>query len=255
MPLIISVPHGGALVPQDIPNRDFGSYKKDRETVLMLKEIVAAFEKRNLRPYVVQMNVHRRKIDVNRGTKEGAQHDDMLKLHRRYHEYLMKVRGEVSKKYKGGLLVDLHGQNYRPNFIEIGYSLSMEDINRLEKLSLDYLRKESSFGALIDKGVKPLEIVYGKHSLGALIAKSSYKVTPSADYPSIDEKHFNGVYILHRHVVTKKEGITGVNLELCFRGVRDTEKNRARFALAFSKATVNFLEHNYGVKLPWKKTS
>lgn len=255
MPLIISVPHGGALVPQNIPNRDFGSYKKDKETILTLKEIVAAFEDKGLRPYVVVMNIHRRKIDVNRGTKEGAQDPEMLKLHRRYHDYLKRAREEVSGKFGGGVLIDLHGQNYRKGFIEIGYSLAMDDINKIGELPISYLKKESSFKALLDRKMSATEIVLGKKSLGGLLTTEGYKVMPSAEYPTIDDRHFNGVYILHRHVVTKDEKIFGANLELCLYGIRDTEKNRKKFAKAFRKAVIIFLRDNYEIKLPWKKQS
>jgi N-formylglutamate amidohydrolase len=102
VPVLITVPHGGALVPQNIPNRDFGSYKKDRETILTLKEILKEYDLTNKKPYFVCMNLHRRKIDVNRGSREGAQNAEMLKVYKDYHNKIREFRLEIQKNTEKG---------------------------------------------------------------------------------------------------------------------------------------------------------
>lgn len=244
IPLIITVPHGGALVPQDIPNRDFGSYKKDRETILVLKEILYEFSLQKYAPYYIHMNLHRRKIDVNRGSKEGAQTKEMLKTYKEYHNTIRKMRLEMQEKFGAGMLIDLHGQKSKKGFIEIGYGLNKEELVRGSRDNADVLYKKSSIGYLLNNGQHASEIVFGAESLGDCFLKY-YKVYPSSRYQEISDPHFNGVYTLQRHVVKrKKEKMFGANLELCYFGIRDCSKNRKRFARIFCKAIMGYLDKN-----------
>lgn len=254
MPLIISVPHGGALILQHIQNRDFGSYKKDKNTILVAKEIENEFAKIGFRPYVICMNVHRRKIDVNRGSKEGAQHPEMLVLYKDYHKTIMDWRKSIQKRYGYCFLIDLHGQKEKRGFIEIGYGLPKEYLSSLDNLDSEILKKYSSARYLIERSGSTRDIIVGKKSLGNLLSSQKYKIFPSEDCQHIEEAHYNGVYILRRHVVKRnKAKIFGINLELCFAGIRDTEKNRQEFAELLTGAIIKYLKINMGTNQTWLK--
>lgn len=252
MPLIIAVPHGGAMIPQDIPNRDFGSIKKDRHTIQVAKAIVESFESRGLKPYLITMNLHRRKIDVNRGSKEGAQDPRMLAIYKDYHNIIKSWRLKIQKKYGYCLIVDLHGQISSRGFVELGYGLTKEHILSLDDLDIDELSKYSSLRVLLKKFKNSQEVFIGKRSFGNILMKYGYSVFPSKDIKHIEDVHFNGVYTLHRHVVKRRnEKNIGFNIELSYDGIRDTEKNRIKFASAFSSAVTEYLKINFRPNQKW----
>ncbi len=244
IPLIITVPHGGALVPQNIPNRDFGSYKKDKDTNLVLKSIVEDFKRKNQQPYFVVMYLHRRKIDVNRGSREGAQCNEMLRVYKEYHSIIREFRIEVQKKFNAGLMIDLHGQKAKKGYIEIGYGLSKELLDDLRNSDVDedLIYKQSSLKFLINNGHHAHDLVFGAKSLGAFLSKN-FNVYPSPQHQLLDEIHYNGVYTLQRHVIKrKKENMIGANLELCYEGIRDTKKNREEFAKTFVQSVNRYIK-------------
>jgi hypothetical protein len=254
MPVLISVPHGGALVPDDIPNRDFGSYKKDRNTVLVSKSILRAFETKGLKPYVIVMELHRRRIDVNRGSKEGAQHPEMLAVYKSYHNTIKEWRREIQQKFGYCLLIDLHGQKAKRGFVELGYGLSKEHLSSLDSLDKEELKKYSSLRLLLSEAEKAHDVIIGDRSFGTILSQGGYEVFPSLDCQHLEEIHFNGVYTLHRHVVNRrKEKMFGLNLELSFEGIRDTEVNREKFAASLAIAIEKYLSINFGKDQRWKR--
>jgi hypothetical protein len=253
IPVLITVPHGGSLVLDDVPNRDFGSYKKDRNTLLVAKEIVAVFETKGLKPYVVILELHRRKIDVNRGSKEGAQNVEMLKVYKQYHSAIKDFRRQIQKKYGYCLLIDLHGQKERRGFVELGYGLKKEHLEALDDLKADELEKYSSLRHLL-KDSSAKEIIFGEKSFGTILTKRGYEVFPGSNHHFLKEAHFNGVYTLHRHVINRsRERIFGFNLELSFEGIRDTALNRERFSKALVDSIIEYLKVNLGKNQGWLK--
>lgn len=247
IPLIISVPHGGSLSPSLIKNREHGCFKKDRNTIEIAKEFQAKMLERGLVPYFVIMKLHRRKIDVNRGSREGASDENSLAAYKEYHKKLMRFRKNIKKKFGGGVLIDLHGQSHRNGLIELGYSVPKQKINKIKEVSKPYLLKHSSIASLIRKGFSGEELIVGSSALGSLFEGAGYPSLPSNKHQNIKERHMNGVYILHRHVVTKNEGIIGINLELCYEGIRDTKENLVSFSGIFAQVVIKFLNTFYKI--------
>ena len=74
LPIIISAPHGGDLIPSEIPDRTYGTMVTDSNTKELTLAIKNAFlSKLGKTPYVIINNLKRTKFDANRDSIEGAQ--------------------------------------------------------------------------------------------------------------------------------------------------------------------------------------
>src|SRR6476646_1894719 len=73
LPLILSAPHGGREKPEELPDREQGTFAFDTNTQELARAIASELETRTGRwPHVIICRVHRRKIDCNREIGEGA---------------------------------------------------------------------------------------------------------------------------------------------------------------------------------------
>ena len=74
LPIIISAPHGGNIIPSEIPDRTYGTMVTDSNTKELTLAIKNAFLlKIGKTPYVIINNLKRTKFDANRDSIEGAQ--------------------------------------------------------------------------------------------------------------------------------------------------------------------------------------
>lgn len=139
--LIISAPHGGSILPADVPDRTAGGCRRKtglhanvctwfyndscldgepcasttvKDTLSdQFAENVAneLSEKWSLRPYVVIGKWSRRKIDFNREINEATfNYPEAILAYQSYHSNIEQAVNEVSQKFGKGLLLDIHGQ-------------------------------------------------------------------------------------------------------------------------------------------------
>jgi len=123
LPIIISIPHGGHLFPDDIPDRkqSFPSVVKSndintQEIGRQLFDLIAkAFKGR--KPYMVINHLGRSKLDVNRTLKEGAEgisgssiSSDTQTAWNDYHNFMCNAVKEIEESFGRGLLIDIHGK-------------------------------------------------------------------------------------------------------------------------------------------------
>lgn len=126
MNLILSAPHGGNLMPEDIPDRSSGicfratngSEKCCKTTVVRdtrsdeFTENVAneLYRTLGVKPFVVIGKWHRKKIDFNRELVEGTlNHPEAILAYEDYHHTLNQAVQQVKQHFGQGLLIDLHG--------------------------------------------------------------------------------------------------------------------------------------------------
>jgi N-formylglutamate amidohydrolase len=123
LPIIISIPHGGHLFPEDIPDRkqtfpsvvksnDINTQEIGRELADLITE---TFKGR--KPYMVINHLGRSKLDVNRPLKEGAEGIPGSNLPSEtqiawsdYHTFLNNAVEEIEERFGRGLLIDIHGE-------------------------------------------------------------------------------------------------------------------------------------------------
>ncbi len=125
IPLIISVPHGGALDCKNIPKRLNGILGIDGETIEIARELIERiktnFKKQNLvigSPSYIFSKVGRNKIDLNRNEKEAFNSNSVIakEIYNAYHNKVREFVLSNLKLYNSSLLIDIHGfeKNKRP---------------------------------------------------------------------------------------------------------------------------------------------
>lgn len=136
--LILSSPHAGSDMPNDLPNRTIGGcqtsnsnactfYFNDtcsngkRCPVTIVQDFAdfdpfaerivdELYEQYRLVPYAVIAKWNRMKIDFNREINEATfNHPKTIKAYEKYHNYLRNAIQKIERRFNGiGLLLDLH---------------------------------------------------------------------------------------------------------------------------------------------------
>ncbi|CAF0810658.1 unnamed protein product [Brachionus calyciflorus] len=250
--VLISAPHDGPLLPEDIPERtedSLGNLGTDRNTRAFAKQFALELTRLlNQKPFMVFNNLHRKKMDPNRNPVECCsdltENLDCHKAHEEYHQFISGYKQKMSNSYKQLLIVDFHGQSHAENWTEIGYLLTKTELN--QPILLDTRR--SSIEALKVSSSKDLEsLIRGEYSLGAFIERKNYRVIPSPTfkYPGTGN-YYNGGYITLNH---KSLNTNSIQIELAF-GVRSTESVAKLNAVYFADAFIEFYRfHKFDLKV------
>ena len=136
--LILSAPHAGSDLPDDVPvNRTHGGCKRNNVCTFYFNDTCSdgvrcpvttvqdfadfdpfterltdeLYNRYRLIPYVVIAKWNRQKIDFNRDISEATfNHPKTIQAHRAYHQYLEDAIKMIQKKFRntGGFLLDLH---------------------------------------------------------------------------------------------------------------------------------------------------
>lgn len=131
--LILSAPHGGNLLPEDVPDRTDGIVQhssnipseyeskqrckttvvKDSATAEFTENVVQELlTKWNLRPFIIIGKWHRRKVDFNRDIIEGTlNHPESIRAYENYHQNITDAIDRVNQRFHKGLLIDIHGHS------------------------------------------------------------------------------------------------------------------------------------------------
>lgn len=125
IPLIISIPHGGTVKIDSIPNRKNGIRGIDKATIQLGRDLIAQIEQifcekdhDSNTPYYVISKVHRAQIDFNREEKKAYQKESEIaaRIYSLYHKKLREYISGSIKKFGRAILIDIHGYetNNRP---------------------------------------------------------------------------------------------------------------------------------------------
>lgn len=111
LPVVISAPHGGALVPPGIPERTQGTTVLDTRTL----ELAQAIQTRLLaltggKAHLAAARVSRKFVDFNRTEGEAYESQAIAPLYQAYHRGLEAAVAAV-RSHPRALLLDLHGQS------------------------------------------------------------------------------------------------------------------------------------------------
>ena len=246
-PVVISVPHGGAVAPSSIPDRT-GTTVTDSNTIELGRAIAQAFSTRiGRRPHVILAHLRRTKLDANRDVTDGAQGNaDATKAWNEYHGFVDLAISTAASGSSRGLYIDLHGHGHPIQRLELGYLLSGDDLN-LSNTELNGGGHASSSSlrlAMPLVSVSFADLLRGPTSLGGLLGSTTPSVpSPAAPTPAT-EPYFNGGFSTERYSAR----LPGLQIEANFSGVRDTAGNRTAFADRLVTALVTFLDTHLGVK-------
>jgi hypothetical protein len=247
LPVVISVPHGGALAPVAIPDRTVGTTVTDSNTVELGRAVSAAFSTRSGRaPHLVIVHLRRTKLDANREVVEGAQGNaDAIQAWNEYHAFIEQAMAAVRQRSGTGFYVDLHGHGHAIPRLELGYLLTASTLNG-NNAELD------SGGAAFTSSLRLIAqssslsssaLLRGPTSLGGLLEPAVASVpSPSIPSPGTDE-YFNGGYSTSRHTTT----LPGLQIECHFTGIRDSATSRASFSELLVRAIATFAQTHLGL--------
>ncbi len=234
--VIISVPHGGALVPSEIPDRTIGTTVTDANTVELGRAISAALTVRTGRtPHLIISHLKRTKLDPNREVVEGAAGNvSAITAWGEFQSFIDTAASTAVRQRGFALYIDLHGHGHPIARLELGYLLSATTLGRSDgQLNTGYLT-QSSLRALPTLQRPFAEILRGESSLGGMLAAAGYPSVPSPAMPSPgNDPYFDGGYNTSRHTVA---GVVGLQIESNYTGVRDNDASRRAFATALAAA-------------------
>ncbi|XP_063794402.1 uncharacterized protein LOC134949624 [Pseudophryne corroboree] len=271
MSLILTVPHGGSLLPSSIPSRDAGCWDKATRkcsythscpsgtatdsvncpitTVkdLYTQEMALALTKEICRltsgycPHVIINNLSRSKLDPNRDKDEAA--FGVPQADQAWDEFMGFIHAAKSRM-SNGLLIDIHGQAHAEQWIELGYLISKANLD-----SGKFSASDSSINALSRRRRDTTfeNLLRGSQSLGKLIEEqnSSYVCVPSPSNPGPNGgNYFTGGYIVGTHGSKVSGEVDAIQIELP-RWIRESAE-RPNFAAVLAKALLKFYEFSFG---------
>jgi hypothetical protein len=245
LPVIVSAPHGGALRPEQIPDRAPGPevvLVADANTEELARDVADAFRDvtGGAAPTVIIMRLHRTKVDANREITVAAQGNPHAeRAWREFQGYIEAARAALVDAGRPGFFLDLHGHGHDIQRLELGYMLSASDLAQSDAaLNSTTLVQKSSMRAFVaTSGTPHAEVIRGSTSLGTLFEERGYPSVPSTAQPHpAGAPYFSGGYNTGRHASRDGDLISGVQLEANRIGVRDTQANRRRFADALVDA-------------------
>jgi uncharacterized protein YwbE len=261
LPLIFSAPHGGALMPGEIPDRTpalcggSATTLRDTNTEELTRAIQAAFVTRSGKyPHIVINRLHRVKVDANRDLVEGACGDAEAEVAwREFQDFIAVAKTRTQVDFGKGWYTDVHGHGHAVARLELGFLLTSNDL-LLPDATLDasaaYEDKSSIRTLSAQSPLSFAALLRGATGLGTLLANAGYPGTPSQQdpAPAAGEEYFNGGYNTVEHGCRADGSICGVQIEHHFAGVRDTSANRAAYAAELARVYESFLSQNFGIQ-------
>jgi N-formylglutamate amidohydrolase len=246
MPIVVSAPHGGTLVPTEIPDRTTGTTTRDLNTDELAHEVVNAFVGRfGKRPYLIVCKLHRRKLDANREIVEAAAGNPVAeRAWREYHGFIEASTADIRRGPGMGFYVDLHGHGHDIQRLELGYLVSATKLGLTDQhLALDLTMMSSALWPIASSsGVSFPSVLRGSNSLGAYLDAAGFPSVPSPTIPSPgNNPYFEGGYSTERHGTSTDRRFAGVQIEANLDGVRDTQASRSAFGTALVSALDSFL--------------
>lgn len=125
LPIIITAPQDGDLMPDNIPNRKNGSSVKDSNTAIFSKELSKTMENEfGKKPHYIICHLNRRKIDLNRSLKNGCEHELSEQIWYEWHRLIETACIAIKKEHNYGILLDIHGHGVV--IIEYGWGTELK---------------------------------------------------------------------------------------------------------------------------------
>jgi hypothetical protein len=254
LPIVISVPHDGAVMPLDIPDRTEGVTVRDTYSRALAEAIRTALIKKFGRaPHLIVCEISRKKVDCNRELAVATQgHPKAIQAWQEFHGFIDTAEQSVLAQTPHGLYLDIHSHAHPNKRIEIGYLLKATDLKLTDhELDTDEtVRARSSIrqlGRLTPTGFA--ELVRGQTSLGGLLEARGLAAVPSPKQTlAAGEPYFNGAYDIAAHGSRDKAQLDGIQLEVPVQ-MRDTAEHRAATALALADALEVYFERHFRMKL------
>jgi hypothetical protein len=269
-PVIYTAPHGGDLLPSEIPDRSATRCGGSATTATDLdtEELVRAMQQRHFArygtyPHVIINHLARRKLDANRTNPEAAcGNAAAIVALAEWHAFIDSAKATILRTRGRGWYMDMHGHGHVKQRLELGYLLTSNQLG-LSDAALDANRAFQDTASMRTVSeASPLTfsaLLRGATSLGTLYAANGFPAVPSQSDPSPgSDDYFTGGDDTRRHgcgaEASALGGVTGgmicgVQIESNFTGVRDTPANRDRFGDVTAAALGQYLSAHWGLSV------
>jgi N-formylglutamate amidohydrolase/phosphoribosylformylglycinamidine (FGAM) synthase-like amidotransferase family enzyme len=240
LPIILSAPHGGALVIPDVEAREGKGLAKapggfvtarDTGTEELAQEVSRAIEARfGKRPYLVAARSHRQFADMNRPAEQAYEDPDAKPVYDFYHQSLARACRDVQQTFRTGLLLDLHGQG-----------TAKDTVFRGTKNGLTVVLLRERFGEAAHTGTE---------SLWGSLKSRGWKVHPDP-HDGKEQAGFTGGYIVQTYGSQQGFGIDAVQLE--FGGDYRSAEARAKTAAVLADAIAEYAKRYLTIEPAFRK--
>ncbi|WP_038171878.1 hypothetical protein [Verrucomicrobium sp. BvORR106] len=253
LPVVLAAPHGGRLLPKDIPNRPYGKLLRDTGTLELAVEMRAAMLKQYGRaPHLVVCQLARVKLDCNREVREAAQGNSKGQTAwEEYHGFLRDAESAVMSQYGKGIFLDIHGHAHPKARIELGYLLKSKELQQSDQqLNAPDMVTRSSIRLLAGQAnVSFAALIRGSTSFGALLEQRGFSCVPSpSSQLEPDDLYFNGGYSTETHGSRDGVGLDAIQMETPG-AYRDTAVKRVELSRAVSDALASYFTSHFQMKL------
>lgn len=237
LPILLSAPHGGTLpIPGVPPRRGEGMAAgpagfftgRDGGTEELAYELATELRRRfGKPPYLVVSRVHRRFLDPNRPPEIAYEDPDAAPAYETYHGAMTRFCGEMTQRFRCGVVLDLHGQGSQADTIFRG-TKNGQTTRRLQDL----------FG---------IEAQTGERSLFGLLAREQLKVHPQP-LDGREASGFTGGYIVRTYGDAARWPIDAHQLEMGadYRSESGRRATARKIAAALVTYAELYLEHTPG---------
>lgn len=198
IPLILSVPHGGDQIYEEIPERSSGILGIDKNTILLAENLIDHIQSvyqdridKKEKPSFIFCKVTRSKIDLNRPIKNAFNQTSIIAkmIYQRYHEILKKYIFHNIEIFNRSLLFDIHGFEVKSR------PQGFRDV--------DIILGTNNLKSIFDKPVKKKD--WNKNIRGEIISKFL-----DLDIPIAPGHQRRREYVLSGGFITKKYGASQV---------------------------------------------
>jgi len=215
--IILTAPHGGNLKPTDIPRRKYGRMVRDTYTNYITDKMINYFSQK---PFYIISDIHRSRVDLNRGIVEGAQNNkDAVSIWTKWDMLLNAYCNGAKRQFNNALYIDIHSHNDSDEF-HLGYNLSKQEYITLKNTGK------------LDNTIFTYDMLFGKDSIKVSLENLGYKVFE----PKPEEVYYDGGENTER---VGKKGIIAIQIEI---PVSVAKKSKINVAKSLVKAIENFNE-------------
>lgn len=261
LPIVISVPHGGSLVPSSIPNRTCNSAVNvsDENTIELAHQIDSSFVKATgCHPHIIYCNLHRSKLDCNRNLSDGAcANAEAEQAWNEFHQYIDSAQTTaLNQDNQKAFYIDLHGHGNPIQRVELGYLLYDNELDFSDSiLNTPQYIGYSTIQKLVSNNINTYthaELLRGNYALGTLLENAGYPAVPSLQIPSpgTTSNYYSGGYnVAHHTSYVIGNAINGVQVECNYSNIRDSYSHRKSFADSLVKVMMQYFSMHQNIQL------
>ena len=246
LPIIIVVPHGGSLIPANLPiigihGVDNGTFETSH---LVYDSII--YHTNGCFPHMIISHLHPtvmnpvREIDSAAGTNidaRNAWYD--------FHDFIDTAKYDITNTWGAGHYFEMHGNGHSDMWTEIGLGVSKTYLNGSDSLILSRVGYSTVKNLCVNGGVNFLDVIKGPYSLGGLLDNKGWNSVPSPSNPSPGSGgFFYAGWNTWKHGSRYSGVIDASHVENYF--VFMQTSNREQYATDLSKSIIEFMNIHYG---------